>query len=481
MSPAEPDLVIGQKLGDFIVEERVAHGGMGIVYRAVQPMIGRKVAVKVLRPEMASNQSQVDRFLAEARAISAISHRGIVDVFSFGTLPDGRQYMVMEFLEGEPLDVLIFREAPLQLQLALPLFDEVLDALSAAHGAGIVHRDLKPSNVFIARQTNGTKAVKLVDFGLAKQTPLGDVASARGERASLVGGTPEYISPEQIRGEVPVPQTDLYGLGVMMFEVLTKRLPFQGPTVVHTLEMHAKQQPPRVRTFRGDVPPGLDDLVFRMMSKRVGERPTSAMAARQELQRIMRELQIDGSLAPRDAPTHPSLPEIPGVTVPERRGPLPLKLGLLGVVMALALAGAWMLGRSASAPVAEAPLTVPAPVPKPPPVLAPLPSPPPEEPEAPEAVAPSVPVAKSPEKRRPYAQWEALPSAEWLARITQQLDRAEAKLRARAKAEGEEPNRNALTLLGVVRSKAAEAATGGKKERAAVAQSVSNWERQFLK
>src|SRR5438270_5693912 len=119
MSVAEPDLVIGQKLGDFVVEERVAHGGMGIVYRAVQPMIGRKVAVKVLRPEMASNQKQVDRFLAEARAISAISHRGIVDVFSFGALPDGRQYMVMEFLEGEALDALLFREAPLPYPVAV--------------------------------------------------------------------------------------------------------------------------------------------------------------------------------------------------------------------------------------------------------------------------------------------------------------------------------------------------------------------------
>jgi serine/threonine-protein kinase len=249
-NPGENDAVIGQKLGDFIVEERVAHGGMGIVYRAVQPMIGRRVAVKVLRPEVATNQAQVERFLAEARAISAISHRGIVDIFSFGVLPDGRQYMVMEFLEGEAFDMVIAREAPLPYSVALPIFDEILDALSAAHGANIIHRDLKPSNVFVARQSNGTKLVKLVDFGLAKQTPLGDVNSRAGERASLIGGTPEYISPEQIRGEAPVAQTDLYGFGVLAFEALTKRLPFNGPTVVHTLEMHARQAPPHVRAFR---------------------------------------------------------------------------------------------------------------------------------------------------------------------------------------------------------------------------------------
>jgi len=481
MSSAEPDRVIGQKLGDFVVEERVAHGGMGIVYRAVQPMIGRKVAVKVLRPEMASNQSQVDRFLAEARAISSISHRGIVDVFSFGTLPDGRQYMVMEFLEGEALDVVIFREAPLALTTALPLFDEILDALSAAHGAGIVHRDLKPSNVFIARQTNGTKTVKLVDFGLAKQTPLGDVSARESERASIVGGTPEYISPEQIRGEVPVPQTDLYGLGVVMYEALTKRLPFHGPTVVHTLELHAKEPPPHPRALRGDLPPGLDDLVFRMMSKRIADRPASAMAARQELQRIMREAGIDSSLQPREAPTHPSLPEIPGLTAAPRAPPKAgtgLQYALLGLVLLGAVAGAWAIGRMGKAEQPAAPLTVPAPVPKPVPQLAPLPEPvgraPEDAAEGPEPAAPR-------ERRRPFSQWEALPGPEWLQRMSAQLERDEQKLRAKAQATATEPNRNALTHLQVLRSKAGAAASASRKDRAQVAQSVANWEKQFLK
>ena len=487
----EHDMVVGLKLGDYLVEERVAHGGMGIVYRAVQPMIGRRVAVKVLRPEMASNQQQVDRFLAEARAISAIRHRGIVDVISFGSLPDGRQYMIMEFLEGEALDMVIAREAPLNFQVALPIFDEILDALSAAHQAGVVHRDLKPSNVFLAQQTNRSRVVKLVDFGLAKQTPLGDPNARTGERASLIAGTPEYISPEQIRGEAATPRTDLYGFGVVAFEMLTKRLPFLGQTVVDTLEMHARTEAPHVKVFRGDVPPALDDLVYRLMAKKVADRPSSAEAVRQEIQRIMRELRIEATLQPREAPTSPSLPEIPGLTgigpdlgpaLPRRRRAW-VAAGAAGL---LALTG----GAVALWPRPVEPEVVVLPTPQPPPPLvppqpAPTPTPTPavQQVDPPDAVV-ADPGPKNPRpprqpavRKRPFQDWDGLSDDAWRQKMGAWLDQDERKLKARTP-KGEEPSKTAMLLLNKLR---ADVARKGRLDRRGLASAVDRWEREQLR
>jgi serine/threonine-protein kinase len=344
--------------------------------------------------------------------------------------------------------------------------------------------------------------VKLVDFGLAKQTPLGDVNNRTGDRASLIGGTPEYISPEQIRGEVPVAQTDLYGFGVVAFESLTKRLPFNGPTVVHTLEMHARQAPPHVKTFRGDVPPALDDLVFRLMGKKITERPTSADAARQELQRIMRELNIDGSMQPREAPTSPSLPEIPALmaaTIEESQAAKgsALKYVLGGAAVIAALAIGVIAGRAVlepdPAPPAAVPLIVPppptpvqppAPVPvvAPAPVTAPAPAAETGAPSAEGEPSTAAGTGKTPPagKRRPLPEWEVLSGPEWSLKMHNQLERDEARLR-KLTPPGEEPNRNAVNLLTVLRSKVNAAAAGSKKDRAAVTQSVQKWEGQFLK
>src|SRR6185503_3581446 len=153
LMPLDPDPLIGQRLGDFVVEQPMAAGGMGVVYRAKHPLIGRLAAIKVLKPEFATDREQTDRFLKEAQALSAIKHRGIVEIIGFGNTPDGRQYMTTEFLDGESLEAVIAREAHMPALRVLGLVDEILHALSAAHKSQVVHRDLKPSNVFLAVQS----------------------------------------------------------------------------------------------------------------------------------------------------------------------------------------------------------------------------------------------------------------------------------------------------------------------------------------
>ena len=283
------DPLCGVKLGDYVIETPVGMGGMGIVYRAVHPLIGRKVAVKVLRPELARDPEQADRFLKEAQALSAVKHRGVIDIITFGQLPDGRQYMVMEFLEGESLDAVLDREGQLSASRALGLIEEILDALSAAHRAGVVHRDIKPANVFLLTQSNGTRVVKLVDFGLARRATLENLERA-GERSSLMAGTPEYFSPEQAHGLAATPRSDLYAVGVLLFELLAGRLPFEEKSVIPLLDAHMKRPPPLLHTLVGGLPDSLEALVSALLAKAPEDRPASADVARTTVQRVMREL-----------------------------------------------------------------------------------------------------------------------------------------------------------------------------------------------
>ena len=158
-SVASADTLIGTTVGEYVVESMIGSGGMGIVYRGSHPLIGKPVAIKILRPELAADAGHMRRMLSEARAMSSIAHRSIVDVFAFGELPDGRQYMVMEFLQGEPLNQIIRAQAPMPSWTLLPLLDGILEALSASHAAGVIHRDLKPSNLYVVQQADGTKFV----------------------------------------------------------------------------------------------------------------------------------------------------------------------------------------------------------------------------------------------------------------------------------------------------------------------------------
>jgi eukaryotic-like serine/threonine-protein kinase len=435
------DSLIGMKLGEFLVEEQVAAGGMGIVYRGQHPLIGRKVAIKVLRPSFAADPEAMSRFLKEARAIAAIQHPGVIDIMGFGEVPqpDGRQYMVMEFLEGETLEALMQRERPMSPGRALVFTDEILDALWAAHRSGVVHRDLKPANIYIQRQSTGTRNAKLVDFGLARVASHAEVDRGSG-RASLVAGTPEYVSPEQARGLAATPRTDLYCLGVTLFEMVTGRLPFTGTGVLDLMNAHVNQPAPRATAFVPGLPPALDQFIAQLLKKDPDERPVSADVARQMVQRLRRELQTEATAVSSvpsgpDSETHNSKAPATGALEPTRRLALaettephgaPLKpdvigkdplaakatrerqlrglaYGIFALGLVITVALVWKVSAREDVQPPPAPAVVAPPPPIPPPTVEP-PKPEPVPPPPPPIVAPVVkpePVVQAPKSKAP--------------------------------------------------------------------------------
>ncbi|MBI3182622.1 MAG: protein kinase [Myxococcales bacterium] len=280
---------------------------MGIVYRGVQPVIGKEVAIKVLRPEIAADPEQVRRLLEEARAINAIRSRSIVDVFGFGQLSSGQHYIAMEYLRGRPLDSVIHERAPLPAHEVLQLLDEVLAGLSAAHGAGVIHRDLKPSNIFLVTGSDTERYVKLLDFGLAKRPAASDDTLPQ-TRTGAVVGTPEYMAPEQAMGKPISPRTDLYALGVVAFEMLTGQLPFQDDSALKVMMKHVSEAPPAPSSLVRDLPEGLSALVLQLLSKAPEDRPPSAEGTRLLVSRLRRQLSQAETRISAEKPAPPTGP-----------------------------------------------------------------------------------------------------------------------------------------------------------------------------
>lgn len=278
---SDVDPLIGAMLGEYRVLAPLGEGGVGLVYRGEQPVIGRPVAIKVLKREYAQDPNHTRRFLEEARSVSAARHPGIIDVFSFGQTASGEPYLVMELLEGEPLDVLLKRRGALPVREALGLAIPVLNALSAAHAAGVTHRDLKPGNVFVVKLRDGTTFPKLLDFGLARRGEANAMV-----RQTSVGGTPLYIAPEQVRGEPVGPQTDLYSFGCVLFELLAGRPPFTAVNLHALLDQHLKLAPPSLRARAPLVSEELERLVYQLLEKDLQKRPVSALEVRDELERL---------------------------------------------------------------------------------------------------------------------------------------------------------------------------------------------------
>jgi serine/threonine-protein kinase len=289
------DVLVGQQLDGYVVKRRIGDGGMGIVYEGEHPVIGRKVAIKILRPELTEGANARD-LIAEARAASAIRHRGIIDIFGFGTIKGIGQYLVMEFLEGTPLNKVIAQRAPMPETEVIALMDELLAALSAAHAVGVIHRDLKPGNIFVERDSSGTESLKVLDFGLAKRSEVPNGTTPQ-TRASLMVGTPEYMAPEQAVGQPVGPYTDLYAAGLIAYEMLTRRLPFEGASAMAIVIQHVQKEPPPPSSFV-EVHPAMDALVLRMLAKEPSQRPASAEEARRELRRILQQLPQGEQAAP---------------------------------------------------------------------------------------------------------------------------------------------------------------------------------------
>jgi serine/threonine-protein kinase len=273
------DIPAGTTVGEYTIESKLGEGGFGAVYRAVHPLIGKNAAVKVLSREFSANPQMVSRFIAEARAVNQIRHRNIIDIFSFGQLPDGRQYYIMELLEGMSFDALLKAKTRLELADALPIFRGIARALDAAHAKGILHRDLKPENVFLIRTDDGGFEPKLLDFGLVK---LIDAAKAGGKdtpggshntKTGTPMGTPYYMSPEQCRGLDVDARTDVYSFGAMAFEVLTGDVPYTGHSTVDILMQHMTAPVPSAHERCAAVPAALDGPLTQIMAKDPGARP----------------------------------------------------------------------------------------------------------------------------------------------------------------------------------------------------------------
>jgi serine/threonine protein kinase len=271
----------GQLAGEYRILRKLGSGGFGTVYEAEHPLLKRKAAVKVLHAHPAMDSIAVQRFIEEARSASQIRHRHIVDIFSFGTLPNGQYFYVMDLLEGAPLDQYLKEQGRLAPELALPLLWPVARAVDALHAASIVHRDLKPGNIFLAWESSGEVVPKLLDFGLVKLLSNPVVHTASG----VPMGTPYYMSPEQCRGEKIDARADVYSFGVICHELFTGQVPFGGDSATSVLVAHVLHAPPRMSEICPSLSPDLDEPVLRMLSKDPAQRPASVGAALEALER----------------------------------------------------------------------------------------------------------------------------------------------------------------------------------------------------
>ena len=280
------DVVVGADIGNYRVTGLLGEGGMGRVYRAVHPDIGRHVAIKVVANQFSLDSVVVGRFRAEAQAVNRIRHPNIVDISDFGLLPDGRPYFVMELLEGEPLNERLAR-GPMGFEEAWPILEQTLDALAAAHAVGIIHRDLKPDNLFLTQQ-RGQPFVKLLDFGIAK---LREQGSMRATSDGQMLGTPLYMSPEQALGKAADvgPASDLYSFGIVMYEMFTGTLPFIADALGMLVVMHAHEEPPPPSSKASadrPIDPRLEAIILQCLAKSPGDRFASATALLDALRSI---------------------------------------------------------------------------------------------------------------------------------------------------------------------------------------------------
>ena len=297
--------MIGQIIGNYKIEEKLGEGGMGAVYKGVDTMLDREVAIKALRPELASQNSVVERFRSEAVTLAKLNHANIATLYTMFRQGD-ELYMVLELVRGETLDNILQRRGALPAEEAVPVFSQVLDGIDHAHELGIVHRDIKPANMMLTEK--GT--LKVLDFGIARL-----LGSARMTRAGNIIGTLEYMAPEQVRGQETDGRSDIYALGMMLYEVLTGRLPFQTENEFELMKLQAEVIPQPPGEINPSIPPAVEAAIMKAIAKDPNERFQTAGE--------FREFLLDAGFAAQGTmhgltgthkklSTHPSRPPVSG-------------------------------------------------------------------------------------------------------------------------------------------------------------------------
>ncbi len=318
--------------GRYEIREHIATGGMASVFKTWDHRVERIVAMKVLRSLDKNDLRAVERFRREARAAAKLTHPNAVTIYDF-VEEMGQYFLVMEYIHGPTLKQLIAQRRQLQAYEVLEIAAQVCAVLQVAHARGFIHRDIKPQNIMLSRSAGSIGAgilgggrdiggggilVKLTDFGIVRV-----VEDAGLTNSGIVLGTADYLSPEQARGETLTASSDLYSLGVVMFEMLTGRPPFVGPTAVSIAMQHASTNPPPLRQFNANVPPAAEEIVMRALEKELEDRFRSAAEMQQTLRQCARELSAQsppGLLAPRKFPGGTNGQD-PGL--PPSRGPYP--------------------------------------------------------------------------------------------------------------------------------------------------------------
>src|ERR1051325_6317917 len=276
-SPAPPppqtgsDALLGRTIeGKYRIDAKLGAGGMGAVYRAHRLLIGDEGAGKILHPQHVSEPQATERFRREAQAAARLKHPNAVSIYDFGVTSDGLVYLVMELVEGQSLREIIKQQGPLTPSAAAEVINQVCAALDEAHRQQIVHRDLKPDNI----------VVKVLDFGIAK---LRDLTAGNLTQTGSVMGTPHYMSPEQCLGEELDSRSDIYSLGIVLYEMLIGVVPFNSPTSTAVVVQHVNQAPPSLRAMNLSISPAVETVVLHALAKKREDRPQTAAALAGEL------------------------------------------------------------------------------------------------------------------------------------------------------------------------------------------------------